>query len=143
MCGSPIAPKNVAMITPYVAATGCAPFVPDVRNGESHGDTDDGAMARLTGTGAPAPKPSRVPAPAEWRHAHSTVRWPRYWRWSSRPVTVTSAGRRSVKDVACGRLTVVALVNTWERSGAKAREWPAANSSTSAGMPMAHSLSQY
>src|SRR5690242_20101448 len=112
MCGSPIAPKNVAMITPYVAARGWAPLVPEVRNGESHNCPEGRSMARLTGAGAPAAKLIRVPAPATWRHAHRRTDWPLNARWSRRPVTVASAGRVSVKPVAWGMVTAVAWVNT-------------------------------
>src|SRR5580692_700324 len=49
MCGSPMAPKNVAMMTPYVAARGCAPLVPEVRNGESHDSVDDGGVSEHRG----------------------------------------------------------------------------------------------
>src|ERR1700722_10341909 len=119
MCGSPIAPKNVAMMTPYVAARGCAPFVPEVRNGESHDPPEDGSIARLTGTGAPAANPILVSAPATWRHAHRFTAWSLKVRWSRTPVTVAVAGRGRVKPVAWVRSTTVACVNTGACSGVR------------------------
>jgi len=67
-------------------------------------------MARLVGTGAPAAKPSRAPAPAAWRHAHSGTAWCRYRRWSSTPLTVAVVGRVKVKSMAWRTSTTVARV---------------------------------
>ena len=58
---------------------------------------------------------------------------------------MTSAGRGRVKSVASVKLTTVAYVNTGAWSGDRlcVESCPVAISSTRAGMPIAHSFSQY
>ena len=107
------------MMTPYVAARGCAPLVldgqergvPRLARGRCHGQADrDGSTSGEADPGAGA---------GDVRQAHRRTAWSRYVRWSSRPVTVAARAACRVNSVACVMLTTVARVNTGARSGVR------------------------
>ena len=144
MWGSPIAPRNVARITPYVAASGWSSWPPSRTSGDSHCAAVSTACDVTVGAGVPAGKTSVLPAATSYWPARSRS-GPSRRTPATVPRATTVTGVRTAITSVSGNSTFVTLWNVGDAAPSipvSGGCWTSMRR-TSAGTAMAVSLSQY